>query len=691
MVSKANPLSPKNSSPMESQGLNEFIRSVTGDRPVESGTFSMSLEKAEEKLGRFQLPDPYLYVSHLIACAVLGGAAKFNLERSVNSVKVEFDGELLEREELESIFAHLFAGSKSKRLEELAVALRGAEQTGPATMRLTSGNLIWVNKGGSTTLEIDENGGKNRTELTLEYPSLVDRVRGFFSDPKRPEVEVLKRFCTRAPLTLKADHELLTDRRFSPHLYFAWKQWNSTQKQAEVPLPAHNQGLTRSTSHGRRFSATLALLNPIYAKVQGLTIVLNGVAFQRPNEVLGCPFACGVVYVDHLSKNASHTDLVEQEQFEQLLQELQELVEELWQELASSGVPVATGSEQSVIGYLKQRYRPAKLPKAISLYILRLESSIRFHDLDACERLLVEAEAVEGTENQQQGRNIRTEISQALSQGRLRDVVGAVDQELCRAAALRERALRDCGDEDAHHQARELLVVVEGLAESRPLSFPQQLSESDSLTDWDLMRRVLAAWAHQSWEAAEQFLGRLDPKSTIKAYLRAEQKGDAAKFLHVAQLQETSSYLWHEAASVFLQQGDYGQALEFRTRALELSPLGARYFIDWTARQAKGKCSFPDWLRWYIRSKWHKGLDPGVRSLELRLREGHIERKYLLKALADWPPGSEESYFLSHLIVWTLRSQKVPDPDFALQFRARTLLQGMLVNDGSQTVVQDRL
>lgn len=676
---------------MESQGLNEFIRSVTGDMPVESGTFSISLEKAEEKLGRFQLPDPYLYVSHLVVCAVLGGAEKFNLERSVNSVKVEFDGELLTKEELESIFAHLFAGSKSKRLEELAIALRGAEQTSPTSMTLTSGDVVWVKNGDATTIKVDERGGVNRTQLTLEYSSLMDRVRGFFSDPKRPEIEVLKRFCIRAPLILKADHELLTDNRFSPQNAFAWKQWSSSLNPAEIPLPQHSQGFTQVTSHDRRFSAVLALLNPIYAKVQGLTIVLNGVSFQRPNKVLSCPFACGVVYVEHLPKNASHTDLVEQDQYQQLLQELEELIEELWRDLAASGIPVPTGSEQSVIGYLKQRYESETVPKAISLYTLRLESSLKFHDLDTCEKLLVEAESVEGTKNQQQGRNIRREISQALAQGRLRDLSGTIDQQLCRTAALRERALRNCGDDHAHHQARELLVVVDGLAEPQPSTVPHYLKESDSLTDWDLTRRVLAAWAHQEWNAAGHLLSRLNQGSLMSAYLTGEREVDAAKFLQAAQLEETSSYLWHEAASAFFHQGDYGPALEFRTRALELSPLGERYFVDWTARKAKGKCSFPDWLRWYIRSKWHKDLDPGVSSLELRLREGHIEPKYLLRAPADWPAKSEESYFVSHLIVWTLRSLKQPDPDFALQFRARTLLQGMVHKSGTELIVENRV
>ncbi|MBI5209743.1 MAG: hypothetical protein HY927_07225 [Elusimicrobia bacterium] len=120
--------------------------SALGSVHVESGGFRVDRSRALDKLMRFQLPDPDMFVLPLIRCAVAGGAthirittarAGFNTSRFV----AMFDGRPFAAAELQDPYAILFEkrSPETARDRELASALLTALRSEPLALSVTSG------------------------------------------------------------------------------------------------------------------------------------------------------------------------------------------------------------------------------------------------------------------------------------------------------------------------------------------------------------------------------------------------------------------------------------------------------------------------------------------------------------------------------------------------------------------------
>jgi tetratricopeptide (TPR) repeat protein len=93
-----------------------------------AGSFSIDADHAREKLQRFQLVKPHLYVLFFLSAAVLSRARTFFARDDHGFFVIEFDGDPFGQRELEDAVAALFSDVHSlaeKRLSELSLGING--------------------------------------------------------------------------------------------------------------------------------------------------------------------------------------------------------------------------------------------------------------------------------------------------------------------------------------------------------------------------------------------------------------------------------------------------------------------------------------------------------------------------------------------------------------------------------------
>lgn len=112
----------------------------------------------------------------------------------------------------------------------------------------------------------------------------------------------------------------------------------------------------------------MGLAVPQVAGREGLLLISRGVTFRRSNLVLGNPLACAVVTADHLEKNLSQTDLVENEDYHQLIQQVQSQVECLIEEVCARPPLLKPAQSQALRNWLEQRYSPGQRPLTVEMF-----------------------------------------------------------------------------------------------------------------------------------------------------------------------------------------------------------------------------------------------------------------------------------------------------------------------------------
>lgn len=103
------------------------------------GAFVVDRGRALEKLMKFMLPAPELFLQPLARVAAASGARTFSLEKDGSDVVVWFDGSPLPSEAVHDPFAAVTAESPDPRLRAWGLAVLTALRSEPREIRLTSG------------------------------------------------------------------------------------------------------------------------------------------------------------------------------------------------------------------------------------------------------------------------------------------------------------------------------------------------------------------------------------------------------------------------------------------------------------------------------------------------------------------------------------------------------------------------
>lgn len=270
------------------------------------GHFSLALEKAKEKLKRFQLPDPRYYVLQLIQAFAAAGAQRISVVTDTGSLryelKINFDGPGYTKKELETMTDHLFLSGKERdydRLRELALGMLSCQALGPDSIGFQSQGyrLNWPSE------EV------TKAPSNEQYFSFVCRGRAI-------EADLLSRYCGNCEVPL-----FLNEKRISA----------SQGEYPSISWPAFHfeQG-------GLKGSAGLG-----YADMDksSLTFLRYGVEFCRRWEENLQPPITVILEADMVRKNASQTDVVEDEAYAECLALLQSLSTEMAASMAGGHIP----------------------------------------------------------------------------------------------------------------------------------------------------------------------------------------------------------------------------------------------------------------------------------------------------------------------------------------------------------------
>ncbi len=601
------------------QELNMMLADLAGEGDVESsGVFTLSLEKAGEKLAAYRLLNPGLFVLNLVAAAVCAEAREFRIETRESQTAFFYDSNVdFSDPELERLFAYILEPSAPAYLRELALAVHGAMSlpekpvlrlhlVGPRTCR------EMVISEGSIALNPASMGPMGIT-VRIEYPQVGGWTRLFDNRVARraEPLNHLFHFCRYAPMTIinngKAQGSRVTGGIYDQSV-FAWRYLKGVQPLRVVnPERRFDLTLSQRTESPIASSVVLSFLADVDAKNEGLLLISRGVAFRRPSFVLGFSMAQAVVTADHLEKNLSQSDLVEGPEFEELMAVLRGEVESLILEVCSNPPPGWSVATSNAFGrQLEARYRDVEeVPMPVQMFR-------RLQTMEA------ECSTTEGQERQ-------VEFWRELSAG---DVAagkryGRDLAKFFRATAGRRLASGVWLDAQRclHHLAqiegrpddglRLVAMVMGGQGESA-----RALAEANpQMPGYTPMLAYMLGWTDR--------LESQHPMGTFLHFQRCMEEGRSEEARGVAAALEAVDgsailYLWLGWYAISL--GDYGRAARQWERCLgRLSVEERERWANILWPDLTGKVSFLEQVRWQAR----RGLDELQMSLNQRRQSGY--------------------------------------------------------------------
>jgi hypothetical protein len=126
--------------PREVTHVTKLVDTLAGEgEKVGQGGFAIDEARAHEKMERYQLVDPLLYVLELVQAAHLLGATEIDLAIDADELEMTFDGDALRAKDLRNIASASFSRSKKRREQarrHLAVALTALGSLRPAEIRI---------------------------------------------------------------------------------------------------------------------------------------------------------------------------------------------------------------------------------------------------------------------------------------------------------------------------------------------------------------------------------------------------------------------------------------------------------------------------------------------------------------------------------------------------------------------------
>lgn len=363
--------------------LNTMLADLADDGALESsGVFTLSMDKAEEKLSAYRLVNPGLFVLNLVAAAVCVRAERFRAETRDHRTSFSFNAALeIEDEQLRRLFTTILDPKAPAPVRELALAVHSARALpGEPAIYLTVSTARMCQELVVLKDRIDVVPAPPApfgVNLTLEYAEGSGWSRLFNRNSARQAqiLQNLYHFCRFAPLEL-LNNGKVQGARITLGVYdqavFAWRHLRGEQAlkvaTAERRVDLVISGKTQSPVAS---SMVIALINTSdgSSSNEGLLLVSRGVVFRRPASILGFPIAQAVVSADHLEKNLSQSDLVEGEAYEALLAVLQAEVEELILEVCTNPPPGWTiSTSQAFARALDQRYPSDNAPVPVETF-----------------------------------------------------------------------------------------------------------------------------------------------------------------------------------------------------------------------------------------------------------------------------------------------------------------------------------
>lgn len=297
--------------------FNDFV--FVNATPADRGSFTLALDKALDKLEKFQLPDPSYFVLQWVQAIVASGAQTikitFEATRLVGQYElvIVFDGPGYTARELQSLYDHVFLSGRDRgqdRLRELALGWLSASSLKPTKLAISCNGWTRVRDKNSGAGKAGEQTAQLPEGTTLPGHMLEVSGRGAFAFDT-----MISSGCSDVPI----------------NLFLNGAQVSHPGGATGVPWPNRpfkngpTQGVMGAT-YGAGSTSQIAFLR-------------YGVAFVSRSEPALQPPVILRVSDNTLSKNVSQTDVVRDEAYDEFLGRLRSEMKAMGLSLTGKRVP----------------------------------------------------------------------------------------------------------------------------------------------------------------------------------------------------------------------------------------------------------------------------------------------------------------------------------------------------------------
>ncbi len=321
-------------------GIDDLLaRSRSPGTFVERREFTLSRDKAVEKLREFSLRHPAGYVLELVQAAVFAGATYVAIDISDRELLVAWvGGKACTAAQLEQIFDYLFVSKtdpSTRHLSQLAIGLNALLQRKPKLVRIESGD---GSTEGTVRVDLDRRGEGTlgRPQLAMAGTYLLVRFASSFlsrfdGDDFHGEEAIVESRCVYTPVPILLNGRAPFGYRSSRDLRVFGAdhvvKFDDGARRGVLAIPGRAQRTAR------------------YAAELGIRLVVGGVwvstvdltALGRvPDGGDGVPLV-GVLCDDGLRKTADQSDIVQDRRFVALLHAVQPHATELIRRTAGPG------------------------------------------------------------------------------------------------------------------------------------------------------------------------------------------------------------------------------------------------------------------------------------------------------------------------------------------------------------------
>ena len=291
--------------------FNDFV--FVNATPADRGSFTLALDKALDKLEKFQLPDPSFFLLQWIQAVVASGATSLGIKHDTTtfgySLRLNFDGPGYTYKELQGLFDHVFLSGRDRtvdRLRELALGWLSVNSLKPTRLVLSSNGAVRMK-------DKTETGGRDTvSQQESQTGSHTLEVVGKGSYDFQ---EMVTTRCSDVPIPL----------------FFNGSQVSHPGIPTGVPWP------NRPFENG----PTKGVLGATYGvdSCSNVAFLRYGVNFVSRREPSLVPAVMVRASDDTLSKNVSQTDVVKDDAYDEFLGRLRSEMKTMGLALTGKRIP----------------------------------------------------------------------------------------------------------------------------------------------------------------------------------------------------------------------------------------------------------------------------------------------------------------------------------------------------------------
>jgi hypothetical protein len=287
----------------------------------ENAHFTVAMDKARQKLEKFQLPDPRYYVLQLIQAFIAAGATDIEITSedvsfSQGKLSIKFDGPGYLEHELRRMNDALFESGRSRgkdRTRELALGLVSCLALSPKRISFTSHAHRWIRDSAGERVESLYPKG-------TEIPPWEAHSRSVFEVEQNDIDEIcklVKNYCLSCPVNLTVNDSLVCSK---DSLLLGSCPWPN------FPFKEGNVQGYFGIAYGQMERTQLVLLR-------------YGVQFAKRSEARISPPLVIVCECESLRKNVSQSDIVEDSEYMEFINRINKLQRDFSLRLATERIP----------------------------------------------------------------------------------------------------------------------------------------------------------------------------------------------------------------------------------------------------------------------------------------------------------------------------------------------------------------